>query len=341
MRSKILLYVFGLITTLIIVSLCFSSAVQVAYAEDATPSPDAVNPASDGGENTDINGQVTATPGPDNGTETANPGTDNAGADNTSNKIEEGNKKVIKPQKKKLTPQQKLNAGKWKIKKSHVYHFNSNKKKTRGFVTIKKKKYYFDKDGIQRTGWRKIKGKYYFFKIDNKDKGYMVTSKTVNDIRLNKIGEAKVSSPYAKRKLDLMVSVAKDVDKITNCKMTLVQKLRKAYDYEMSHYYIKGSPTFHYDQNWGLTYAARIYWDKHGACYEFGALYAYFANACGAKDARAVSSGGHGWAEVDGRVFDPNWQKGTGLNLFNMDYSLSGRGGIPGYARDRNYLKRV
>ena len=104
---------------------------------------------------------------------------------------------------------------------------------------------------------------------------------------------------------------------------------------------VGGNKTFYYDKNWDVTYAERIHRDGHGACFEFGALYAYYANAAGAKKASAVSSGGHGWAEVNGRVFDPNWEKGTGRDYFNMDYSLSGVGGRPNYARSRKYVKRV
>ena len=241
----------------------------------------------------------------------------------------------------KLTPQQKLDKGKWKIKHGHVYHYNKDGKKTKGLVTIKGKKYYFDKKGIQRTGWRKIKGNYYFFRIKNKSKGYMVKSKTINGIKIKKNGKAKLSSYDTKRKLKLMTSIAEDMDKITNCKMSRLQKMRKAYNYLIKKYEIGGSQNFYYEKNWDITYAARMYRDGHGACFEFGALYAYFANACGAKYCYAVSSGGHGWAEVNSKVFDPNWEKGTGQDYFNMDYGLSGVGGRPDYAIARMYVKRI
>ena len=240
-----------------------------------------------------------------------------------------------------LTPQQKLDKGTWKEKKAHIYHYNINGKKTTGFVTIKGKKYFFDSKGIQRTGWRKIKGSYYFFRIKNKAGGYMVSSKTINGVQLSKSGKAKESSSVIKRKLTLMTAIAKEMDKITNCRMTTLEKMRKGYDYEIRRFTIRGSQTFYYDKNWDVTYAERIHRDGHGACFEFGALYAYYANAAGAKKASAVSSGGHGWAEVNGRVFDPNWEKGTGRDYFNMDYSLSGVGGRPNYARSRKYVKRV
>ena len=74
---------------------------------------------------------------------------------------------------------------------------------------------------------------------------------------------------------------------------------------------------------------------KREDCFGFGCAFAYLANAVGYR-AYAVSSGGHGWAEVDGRVYDPDWAKVTGkVNLYcGMNYNVTGPG-IPYYKGNR------
>lgn len=249
------------------------------------------------------------------------------------------NTKILSKEEKR---QEKLDQGKWKSKKKHIYYYNSDGKKVTGLVTIKKRQYYFDKKGIQRTGWQKINNDYYFFKTENEHKGYMVTSKKINGITLDKNGKAKCREAWQKDKLKLMVQCSEIIEQITNSSMTKLEKLRAAYKYEMSSYHILGSPHFHNSVHWDVIYAARILRDGHGACYEYGALFAYLANAVGYKKCYAVSSGGHGWAEVDGKVSDPNWDISDRHNTyFQMDMNLSGHGGRPSYKSCRMYVKRI
>ncbi len=238
--------------------------------------------------------------------------------------------------------QEVIDGGKWRTKKKNIYYYTSNGKKVKGLVKIKKKYYYFNKKGIQRTGWLKIKGKYYFFKRKNKAKGCMVKNKKVNYVKLGKNGAAKTNKKWIRQKLALMVKCQSIVDKITNSKMTTRQKIKKAYDWERKHFYIRGNQTFHPSKHWDLVYAKRMMRDGHGACYEWGALYAYLANAAGAKKCYSVSSGGHGWSEIEGKVCDPDWQFANPSNsYFMLDYSLSGVGGRPNYKKHRSYLKRI
>ena len=80
---------------------------------------------------------------------------------------------------------------------------------------------------------------------------------------------------------------------------------------------------------------------KKADCFGFGAAFAYLANAVGYK-AYAVSSGGHGWAEVNGRVYDPDWAKVTGqISLYcGMNYNTRGAN-IPLYQPNRVYVKKI
>ena len=86
----------------------------------------------------------------------------------------------------------------------------------------------------------------------------------------------------------------------------------------------------------------RVLSRRRGDCFGFGCAFAYLADAVG-YTSYAVSSGGHGWAEVNGRVYDANWAKATGrIDWYcGMDYNLSGRGGRPNYKPNRVYVKRI
>lgn len=250
----------------------------------------------------------------------------------TKNKQE---KKQKKKQIKKKKPE-----GKWKTKKGYVYYIRPNKKKTKGFIKIKNKKYYFDKKGIQKNGWQKIGGNYYFFKEDGGKKGYMVTSKKINGIKLKKNGRAKLTA-YAKKKLNPLIKAQKIIEKCTKPTMKKYTKLKKVYQYALKNFQFRGSPTFHYSSDWDIRYALQMFDDGHGACYAYGGAFAYLANAVGYHDSYIVSSGGHGWAQAKGHVFDVSWENADSHSYFDMDYSYSGIGGRPNYAKNKKYMKRI
>lgn len=240
----------------------------------------------------------------------------------------------------KKKPVKKKKGGKWKIKKGCVYYIRPNGKKTKGFVKIKKKKYYFDKKGVQHNGWQKVGKNYYYFKNKNGKKGFMVTSKKINGIKLKKNGKAKLTA-YAKKKLNVLIKAQKIVEKCTKPTMKRYTKLKKVYQYALKHFRFQGSPTFHYSSDWDMRYALQMFDQGHGACYAYGGAFAYLANAVGYNDAYIVSSGGHGWAQVKGNVFDVSWERADSHSYFDMDYSYSGIGGRPNYAKNRKYMKRI
>ncbi len=234
----------------------------------------------------------------------------------------------------------KKSKGKWKVKKHYTY-FYRNKKALKGLKKIGKRTYYFDKNGKQRTGWQKIGKNYYYFKIGNGKNGYMLKEKKVNKIYLKKSGKAKVTKSNKKR-LKTLVYATKLVEKATKPDMKKKVKLKKCYDYILKNYKYKGSLRFHYSKRWEEEYAYFMYTNKHGSCYNYGATFAFAANACGYKKCYAVSSGGHGWAEVDGRVTDVSWENQDKRNhYFHFDINLSGKHGRPNYKRYGKYRKKI
>ena len=234
----------------------------------------------------------------------------------------------------------KTKEGKWKVKNKKVFYMVSGKKQT-GLNEIDGKIYYFDTKGVQRTGWQKIGKKYYFFKIANEKSGYMVKSKRVNGIKLQKDGTAKVTSGN-KDKIKALIMANELVEKVTKPTMTKAEKLEKCYHYCVKNIRYRGARKFQGGKNWDAKYTINTIKDEHGNCYAYGATFAYIANAIGYKKAYAISSGGHGWAEVNNKVYDISWELvDKEHDYFGVSYKLSGIDGRPNYKNGRKYVKKV
>ena len=208
-------------------------------------------------------------------------------------------------------------------------------------VELNGKYYYFDKTGVQHTGWQKMRGDYYFFRIENGEKGYMVTSKKVNGVTLQYNGKAKKTKKNIE-KLKTMLKANKFLEKATKPTMKKYDKLKSCFQYSIENFKYRGSPRFVRSKNWENKYALDMFDKGHGNCYAYGAAFAFLANAAGYTDVYAISSGGHGWAEVKGKVFDPSWEiVDKKHHYFNMSYKLSGKDGRPNYKKHRRYAKKI
>ncbi|MCI9489395.1 MAG: hypothetical protein HFG97_05190 [Dorea sp.] len=228
----------------------------------------------------------------------------------------------------------------WVTKRKQVYYYKSGKKTT-GLKEINGKYYYFDKKGVQHTGWQKIKGNYYFFRVANGKKGFMAKSTKVNGVTLKKNGRAKLNSDSRSR-LNVLLKANKIAEKATKPTMSKEQKLRACFDYAVKNFQYRGAPAFYKSAHWERSYALDMFDKGHGNCYSYGAAFAYLANAAGYKNAYAISSGGHGWAEVDGKVYDISWHiVDKAHNYYGMSYSLSGADGRPGYKSSRIYVAKI
>lgn len=175
----------------------------------------------------------------------------------------------------------------------------------------------------------------------NAKKGYMLTSTTVNGITLTKKGYAKYNSTE-QRKLEAMVKANKIVESVTNCEMKRPERLRRAYDKLLT--YPKRYVSDYLDtskSDWDVYYANFMFDKKYGDCFPFGCSFAYLANAVGYSNVYAVSSGGHGWTEISGRIYDPSWDLATGST--HKFYNLNPHTfyGWPDYLGTRYYVKKI
>lgn len=228
----------------------------------------------------------------------------------------------------------------WVKRSGNMYYYNEEGKKETGIIKIGKRYYYFDRKGVQHVGWQKLKNQYYYFMSAYGTKGYRVTSKKIDGIALDKKGVARVTSAN-RRKLDLMVKVRKTVEKITNANMSQSQMLRKCFDYTKTYKY-KVWRRFSAVKDWDMLYAEDMLYRGGGNCFAYAAAFAYMADAIGCKDVCVVSSGGHGWAEIRGRVYDPDWALVSKVDdYYDMSYNLSGVQGRPNYKPNRAFVVKL
>lgn len=234
-------------------------------------------------------------------------------------------------------------SGTWKTIKGRHYYYNARGKKIKGKVKIGSRYYFFDKNGIQRYGWKKIKNNYYFFRISTETTGaYMLTSTTINGIALDASGRASKSGSNL-RKLKLMTEANNIVEKISRPGMNKMQRLRASFDYVKKQYTYYCWREFRNTQDWEKDFAEDMFFrGGRGDCVSYAAAFAYLANAVGMKKVYVICSGGHGWAEIGGKVYDPDWALVSSVDsYFAMSYDLSGVNGRPMYRGNRLYVKKI
>ena len=107
------------------------------------------------------------------------------------------------------------------------------------------------------------------------------------------------------------------VAKHTTASMTKAQKLKAMWKH-LQTAYGENNPRadVFYDASWVETYANDIFVGGTGSCFSYAAAFAYVAKAIGYKNVYACNSGGHGWTEIDGLIYDVEWA----MHSFNYSY---------------------
>lgn len=105
----------------------------------------------------------------------------------------------------------------------------------------------------------------------------------------------------------VMEAARKAVRKCTHKGMKMEEKLRVAFDYLKDNYLEGVRRDTYTGPDWPVVYAKDLLIDGKGDCFSFGASFAYMAKAIGYEEVYACNSGGHGWAEIDGKIYDPEW----------------------------------
>ena len=228
----------------------------------------------------------------------------------------------------------------WNQDGDYYTYLKPNGKLAHGLTAIKGRTYLFDENGRQKTGWQWVEDAYRFFRPANKSGGYMLQDCIVNGIRINAKGIAKPSGA-GWSELDIMYKAQKLVEWLTVPTQSRHDKLARGFYYLKDDCYESLTRNFSYYDGWHRAMALDVFDYATGSCFSYGAALAYYANALGYGSCNIISSGGHGWAEINGRVYDAEWSRHCGRDLFNISYDESGYGGTPAYASSRFYVVEI
>ncbi len=113
-----------------------------------------------------------------------------------------------------------------------------------------------------------------------------------------------------------------EVEKATTPDMTKEQKLRACFLYAMTAYRECSPRSPHYQgMDWPIVYANDMFVNGGGNCFSYAAAFAFMAKAIGYENVYGCHSGGHGWAEIDGLVYDPEWSRvSTKYSYYGLSY---------------------
>ena len=237
-------------------------------------------------------------------------------------------------------------ADQWITDKNKRYYLSGSGVMATKWIHIGDDWFYANKSGAQQNGWVKSGSKWYWLQADKQglmltnalqtigDKQYSFDSNgamrtnAVVDLDNNKVGYATSSGAIAS------VGVKEDgklvLRNAQGAPLTGWQKLRAAFNHIRDDFREYNPRIPHMKSvGWETVYADDIFVRRGGNCLSCAAAMAFMAKAAGYENVYACNSGGHGWAEVDGLVYDPEWTRHNAGNYFARPYSQSGG---PSYA---------
>ena len=190
----------------------------------------------------------------------------------------------------------------------------------KGLVKQNGKYYFYNANGILQKNGIVGTSKAYYYADKNGviDMTFRDAVKYKNTLWIVQNGKAKkVVSEYDKTLYRAFVMVRA----CTNKSMTKEQKLLASFRYIQKITVEKNPRIPHYTgKNWHLIYANDIFVNKTGNCMSYGAAFAFMAKAIGYTDVYCCNSGGHGWAEVNHLVYDPEWDIHHKNSFYGISY---------------------
>lgn len=176
-----------------------------------------------------------------------------------------------------------------------------------GFISDGVNSYYYSQGVIQKNAvvGSDAEGWFYANADGIIDRGYCdgITVNGDDWIVIN--GEAtKVVTPSD----GCLFAAAKDIARCTDSSMTKEDKLKHAFNFIKSNYLegVLHDPPYR-EADWPVVCANDLFVYGKGDCFSYGAAFAYMCKAIGCTEVYACNSGGHGWAEAEGKAYDPEW----------------------------------
>ncbi len=128
----------------------------------------------------------------------------------------------------------------------------------------------------------------------------------------------------------LMVKAYNYVNSITNAAMTKEQKLRTCFDSFINFREVLVYFPVYSASDWPQVYANHFFDYWSGDCLTYASAFAYMAKAIGYDNVYALNSTGHGWAEINDLIYDPEFSLHS-YDMYGLPYSS-----VPAYANVRN-----
>ena len=217
--------------------------------------------------------------------------------------------------------------------------FTNGVPRQKGYVTISGKMYYYNSKGVlqkngivgsAKEGYRYadkngvINLKYTGVAVKGKNTWYFKNGKidyklrdavTVGGVSYNVInGRAHRVTTAEERTLFRALKLA---NRVASRSLPKEKRLKILWDYIKGAYEEKNPRIPDYTgMDWPTIYADDLLVNGVGNCLSYGAEFAFLAKAIGYDNVYACHSGGHGWAEIDGLVYDPEWS----MHHFTYNY---------------------
>ena len=103
-------------------------------------------------------------------------------------------------------------------------------------------------------------------------------------------------------------AAARAVGSCTDSSMSKEEKLKSAFRFLQTSYLegVRHDPPYR-EADWPVVCADDLFVYGKGDCFSYGAAFAFMGKAIGCDACYACNSGGHGWAEIEGLIYDPEW----------------------------------
>ena len=204
-----------------------------------------------------------------------------------------------------------------------TYYYNSKGVLQKGGIvgTYEEGYRYADKNGVVNLTYTGVatKGKNTWYFQNGKINYSLRAAVTVNGVAYNVLGGKAYKVTSTKDKT--LHRALKVVAKVTKTSMTKEQKLRACWNHIRTAYGENNprDPEY-YGADWPEVYANDIFVGGSGNCFSYAAAFAYLAKAVGYSNCYAINTGGHGWSEIDGLVYDAEWSMHSNKSTY---YALS------------------
>ncbi|SDB37808.1 hypothetical protein SAMN02910317_01855 [Ruminococcaceae bacterium FB2012] len=192
-----------------------------------------------------------------------------------------------------------------------------------GMVTKDGATYYFDKNGVMQKGWQQINGDYYCF---DRISGKLVTSTTINKIKVDGSGKAVSLTSYGKSRIETMMRAHQIMLDVTDPSDSMETKRYKCFVWEYSkHPYYRWrllSNLYPYSDEWDVDFANDIFERGRGCCISDACAAAFLFLEIGYTDIYVCHDTGHGWCTVNERLYDPLFAEAKNFDLnYNADFT--------------------